>query len=173
MDVNWLITLLPIIGLSVNVLSQILSVHASSRIGLSMLLGLFAGAVVCGSIVLGVSSADIISKMDMMVVLTSYLALSFCFLAFLNLNITSLRIRMLRELLRRDAHGLKLEDINSLYSSAEMFDRRLDRLVRTGQIVRKENKWVIKSNKLIFFVTVSKWLRMLIFSTSDSHAIQK
>jgi hypothetical protein len=62
----------------------------------------------------------------------TFLALAFGFWTFLNLNITSMRIRILRELLR--AGGcMALSDMAEIYTPAERLRRRLERLEKAAR----------------------------------------
>ena len=132
----WTITSAPLAGLALTVLAQIVVVHASrGKVGASIIIGIFCGlAVTLAAIALGRAEtpgatggfAD-----TWLLGVTTYLALAFGFWAFLNLNITSMRIRMLRQLLRAGGH-MALSDMAVSYTPAERLRRRLERLKRAA-----------------------------------------
>ena len=96
----------------------------------------------------------------------TYLGLAFCFWAFLNLNITSLRIRMIRQLL--DAGGaMTMAGLMNTYSDSERLQRRLRRLQETGQIVLVEGKWQIRSSPMLAIARCVDVLRIIMGQNSD------
>lgn len=156
---EWGLTLSPLIALVVNVCMQMISIHLSHRTGLSIIIGLLIGW--CVALVLLCILSNSYFIMDCGTCFVSYLALSFCFWAFLNLNITSLRIRILRELLK-ESQGLKTDVLLQYYSPNELIKKRILRLEALGQIRRKNGKWVLHSRKLLVLVWVTSLLRNLI-----------
>jgi hypothetical protein len=78
----------------------------------------------------------------------TYLGLSFCFWAFLNLNITSLRIRILRQLLHAGG-SMPMSELLAGYPESERLQRRLSRLQNGGQIVLVDGKWRIRSSPVL------------------------
>jgi len=62
-------------------------------------------------------------------------ALAFGYFNFVNLNFTSLRVRMLRELADRD-DGFSLGDLKARYDADAVLDLRLARLVEAGELRR-------------------------------------
>lgn len=163
----WLITLLPLLTLSINVAFQLLVVHLSHRIGLSIITGLAAGFII-NLIVLFMVSANI---ENICIDLLSYLALSFSYWTFLNLNITALRIRVLRELLKENKTGLTTETLLQRYSSKELINRRLDRLKQWGHIIKIDGQWILQSNKLLFLVYTMVLLRQIIFGKEKARRL--
>lgn len=68
-----------------------------------------------------------------------YLLLSYGYFHFVNLSVTARRIRMLRELA---ASGpLAPQELMARYSPSDIIGIRLDRLVGSGQIVRREGRY--------------------------------
>jgi hypothetical protein len=72
------------------------------------------------------------------------LAFAFGFWAFLNLNITSMRIRIMRQLLRAGGR-IALPDMAVSYAPAERLRRRLERLEKGGQIMCEDGRWRLRS----------------------------
>ncbi|MCP4002565.1 MAG: hypothetical protein GY725_00075 [bacterium] len=71
----------------------------------------------------------------------SYLALGFGYFNFVNLNFTSIRVRVLRELLECHPVPITNEQIRKNYGAGEILDSRLQRLTATGQLVRDGNRY--------------------------------
>jgi hypothetical protein len=92
----------------------------------------------------------------------TYLARAFGFWAFLNLNITALRIRILRELLRAGG-SMALSDMPAVYTPVERLNRRLERLAKGGQITCKDGRWRLRSWQVLAIARGVKALRGLIF----------
>src|SRR5262245_23368929 len=90
-------------------------------------------------------------------------ALAVAFWAFLNLNVTSLRIRMLRELLHSD-HGMTRAELFDRYSAEEFLRRRLARLERSGDFALVDGHYSIGSRKLLYVDHCLKILRAVIFA---------
>jgi len=163
----WLITLLPILTLSINVISQLFVVHLTRRIGLSITTGLITGFIVNVIVFFTVSTNFENTCID----LISYIGFSFSYWTFLNLNITALRIRVLRELLKENKTGLTTETILQRYSSKELINRRLDRLKQWGHIIKKDGQWILQSNKLLFLMFVMLLLRHIIFGKEKTRKL--
>jgi hypothetical protein len=95
---QWTITIAPLSGLVFAVLTQIAVVHVSrGKVGASIIIGIIGGlAVTLAAIALGRAEAPGATGgfVDTWLLgAATYLALAFGFWAFLNLNITSIRIR--------------------------------------------------------------------------------
>ena len=163
MNAPWLMVLAPLFSLAINVIAQIIVAHLVSRILPAILSGFVCGFVANLSLM---GSLFAVSRMnfleDMCISLLTYLALSFCFFAFLNLNTTSVRVRIVRELLRQKEGGLSTDTLMSRYSPQEFMKRRMKRLEESGQIIMRDGKWVLRSRRLLVFVVVSSALRRLI-----------
>jgi hypothetical protein len=131
--------------------------HATQRTMFSILSGLTAGLAAFWYIVPeGILNASVWAS------LCSYLALSFCYWAFINLNLTSLRIRLVRELLKEKGYALSTDKIMQRYSPQELVDRRIERLEKSNQIKRSGDKWILLSKKLMFIILTITVLRKLI-----------
>mgnify|MGYP003648282031 CR=1 FL=1 len=157
MNSQWMQVISPILALSINVIINIVSMHTSQRTSFSVMSGFTAGIIAF----LLITHSSVFNP-STCAGLLSYIALSFCYWAFLNLNLTSLRIRLVRELLKEDGHTLTTENIMQRYSPQELISRRIERLEKSKQIQRQGNQWILLSRKLIFIVFVITLLRKLI-----------
>lgn len=115
-------------------------------VGVSIVGGLGAGLAVVVAVALDTILYPNIDAVESLVCqIGTYLALSFCFWAFLNLNITSLRIRVVRHLVQ---HGgaTAVADLLKSYSDVERLQRRLARLANAGQIEEIDGRWRLRSS---------------------------
>lgn len=157
MNGEWLLSFSPIISLMVAVFAQIILSHQSKKIGQSIVFGVLLGLFIQIGLLCLLRKYTPINWQDDCAELLTFFSLCFCFWAFLNLNLTSLRIRLLHEL----NSGLQLTTENLLqkYSPTELIKRRIDRLKLSGQIKQENNNWILNSRKLLIFVYVSSFLR--------------
>ena len=168
---QWTITIAPLAGIAFDVSTQIVVVHLSKgKVGASIIIGLVSGmALTLVVVALGLTQPPgaMAGFVDTWALgATTYLALAFGFWAFLNLNITSLRIRILRELFRAGG-SIALSDMPVLYTGAERLRRRLERLEKGGQIVRKAGRWRLRSWQVLAIARCVEAWRSLILASRD------
>jgi len=142
---------------------QVACAHLLGRVGASIvagfLFGLFATAASAFlSIAPAQPTGDLLSTWT--IVLATYLALAFGYWAFLNLNITSLRIRLLRELLACP-QGTSRSDLMARYSSEEFLRRRLMRLENGRQMTCVDGQWRLESRTLLLLAQTFALLRFI------------
>jgi hypothetical protein len=89
-----------------------------------------------------------------------YLALAYGYLNFVNLNIASVRIRVLQEFLETQK-PLARSDLLALYNPAEMIARRLSRLTEQGHIIIRAGR-VYRGRRILvpiaYTVDAFKWI---------------
>lgn len=99
----------------------------------------------------------------------SYFALGYGYYNFVNLNFTSLRIRLLQEvLLAQD--GLSLDDVQRRYGTAEMVERRLERLQSSGQLVERDGRFHLGKRTLLVVARLNDIVRFLVLGTTVAPA---
>ncbi len=156
---NYLEVLTPVIALLANVLSQVVFFRLFCRAGLlvSIFLGFIAG---CLLIVL----FDLIydkSAWVFLIHLLTYGCLGYCYFHFINLGETGRRIRILREL--KDApDGLTLKEFLARYNAKEIIERRLSRLVATGQIVIRDGRFYIGKPVVLAMARILVGFKLLV-----------
>lgn len=168
MTPDWLITISPIVGLVVNVALQVAVVHLTQRIGLSIIVGALGGlAAALAEATLNLPPAGgVLNAIAVWVfVVVSFLGFAYNYWVFLNLNITSLRIRTLRDLLEHE-EGVSLSNIMAQYSLAEMLRRRLERLEHGKQITCTDGRYQLASGKLMILHHTLAVLRAIILPAS-------
>lgn len=94
--------------------------------------------------------------------LFSYMCLSFCFWAFINLNLTSIRLRLFREMLNEHPRPISLDRLTSSYSDAEVIGRRVDRLLLKGHLKKDRDRLYVARGELITVLKLIRFLRKLI-----------
>ena len=148
--VRWLVLASPVLAFAVNcAIYLLLRRVASSPIAVSILGGLGFGLVALAGFAIGlVGCAEIDFAEGLICQFGTYVALSFCFWAFLNLNLTSIRIRLLRHLLQVGGTA-KISDLLKTYSDSERLQRRLVRLRNGGQIELVDGNWHLRSPFLL------------------------
>jgi len=139
----------PLLGLLVCVLLHILLIHVWKNTGL---LCRFLWAFVLGGLLVGgisaepfkfssVAPANILAG-ELLNILT-YVGLAFGYFNFVNCNVTSLRIRLLRELLEHHPQGLDQKEILNKYGADEVLSVRLNRLTKNGYLVLRGERYYI------------------------------
>ena len=164
----WLVLAAPA-GLTANVGAHILIARLTGgrRVSLGIILGMAVGAVAAIAL-----SAFALSSMkkpatEGVVFLTYnlviYLALAYGYWNFINLNITSLRIRLIQELLLSE-HGLARAEILKQYNADEMIDRRLARLTRQKHLVERDGRFYYRRSVLLLIAGILDMLKWLILA---------
>ena len=80
-----------------------------------------------------------------------YAMLGFIFFNIINLNLSSLRVRMLKEYLRVDPQPLPDHVLREKYHTRGMLDARLERLLAGGQIVLRDGRYHVR-RKAVFYI---------------------
>lgn len=151
---NYLNVFVPIIGLAINVLSQVIGFRCFSKLGLlnSIFLGFMTGFFSLFLLEFRIFLIELILIKEFIAIsivhLLTYVLLGYCYFHFLNLGETARRIRILSEL-EDSPGGLSLEEIITRYNAKEIVERRLLRLLKNGQIKFKSNKYYIGRSTML------------------------
>ena len=152
----------PLIGQAVGVVAQI-TFHLIFRrkpIVLSYTVGFLCGAF--GSLVTLYVSAIPAGFPDVVVCLMTFGGLNYCYANFVNLNFTSLRIRLLKQLLDSGGYEASVEILRK-YGSQAILRRRIERLLEWGQLERVDGRFRAKEGsflRLALFFTFLKKLML-------------
>jgi len=107
--------------------------------------------------------ADKLDGIGLMVLnVLTYTGLAFGYLNLVNLNVTSLRIRLIRELFDRHPAGISREEIAEIYSAREIVKRRLERLRRSGDLVLEDDRYHIGRRNVLLIARVFDVLAFLV-----------
>ncbi len=96
--------------------------------------------------------------------LLSYLFLGFSFFHLINLNVSSLRIRILKEYLRHAPGALPDQVLLDRYNVSDMLDARLERLQSGNQIFFSNGRYFARSGGVQVIGGLFTFLRRLLLS---------
>jgi hypothetical protein len=159
--------IIPIIGLSINIFSQIFCFRCRKSIGLlkSIFSGFIAGFFCVILLEVSVFFNALISWKDAIsfsiVNMIIYFFLSYCFFHFINLGETARRIRILREI-QESRCGLSMNEILMRYNAEEIIEKRLNRLINNGQIIYKSNKYFIGKPMMLLIAMVIRTIKLIL-----------
>jgi hypothetical protein len=164
------LTFMPLVGLACNVASQMTLSRLPLRLGhvrrQFISFGVGFAATTAGLIALLVSqplpAPDVVGYMGFD--LLSYVFLGFCFFHVINLNISSLRIRILKEYLRHAPAPLPDRVLLDRYNVRDMLDARLERLQSGNQIYLSGARYFAKAGGVSFIGGIFALLRRLLIS---------
>lgn len=167
MQSSYLQIFIPIICLFVNVLVQILSFRSITRLGLlkSEYLGFFLGMVNLCILEFYYFSGLAEYTEDMIYIFVAnliiYFSLGYCYFHFINLGETARRIRILRELYD-SKEGLSMAGITGRYSSKEIFEKRITRLINHGQVIFKNDRYYIGNPVMLFVAKIILLMKVIL-----------
>jgi hypothetical protein len=94
----------------------------------------------------------------------AYAALAFGYFAVVNLCVTSVRIRVLRELYETGPSGLPRSDFLAEYNSVTILNKRLERMVKSGQIVFRDGRYYIGRAPIFrVAIVIVRAIRMVLY----------
>jgi hypothetical protein len=145
--------LLPVYGLLLNVLVQLIAV----RSGFSLLRSIFTGFAAGLLYVLWGSRVPVSSPGDIL----SYGALGYCYFHFLNLGETARRIRLLRELYEHPG-GLSEAELLARYDSRGILAARMERLLSSGQLLLRGGRYYTGSPAVLLIARMTTRLKLIV-----------
>lgn len=162
------LALAPLLGLAVNIAAQIVISRLPLTIGhvrrqfLSFGCGLAATALWLARSLPAAHLARPDAAGTGALHVLSYALLGFIFFNVINLNISSLRIRMLKEYLRVHPQPLPDAVLREKYHTRGMLDARLERLAGGGQIIWRDGRYYVHRGLVVvighFFAFLQKLL---------------
>jgi len=91
-----------------------------------------------------------------------YACCGFCFFNVVSASLASLRVRMLKEYLKRDPRPISTTELSRLYSSREMVRARLERLQAGGQVELTNDRFYLNSGGVLMIGRLFSGLRTLL-----------
>lgn len=139
-----LITLSPLISLFTNFLIQTIALKTICKKGVisSVILGAIGGEIFFLFIVCFLDLRSGTLGKYIFLGQIAYLCTAFCYFAFINLNTTSVRIRILEEL-RSVGGQAPLKTIMDIYGSREIVKTRLNRMTFAGLLFEDNGRYYI------------------------------
>lgn len=163
-----LLTGAPLLGLASNVALQILLGRLPLPIGpvRRQLVSFAAGFVVAALGLIRLLQPAPLTTLDqagyLALHLSSYVLLGFVFFNVINLNVSSLRIRMLKEYAGVDPQPLAEAVLREKYSARRMLDARLERLAAGGQLAVRNDRYYYRPGTVVligrFFAFMQRFL---------------
>lgn len=164
---NIIQVLTPIIALTLNVLFQVLGYRYVIRSSLlkSLFLGFFFGFIVLillefYAFFVGENSGEDCFYIAMVNVI-AYSALAYCYFHFVNLGETARRIRIVRELYK-SKNGLSMKELLAIYNARKMVEMRISRLLNSGQIICKNNRYYVGKPVILFIAKIIIMMKIII-----------
>jgi hypothetical protein len=168
-----LVALAPFLGLCADVFVHVAAswLTAGKRILHCLLAGMAAGLfTTAGVSLLALGGRFDIDGIFLLVFnLVASLALAYCYFCFVNLNLTSLRIRMLQEL-RASPDGLSRAGILKLYNARTLVDRRIDRLTQGGQMRQVGGRFYTRPSVLLTVARIINLLKLVVLNQRPGRA---
>lgn len=85
---------------------------------------------------------------EILVNISTYAALAYCYYNFVQLGQTSIRLRLYAEIAARAA-GMPVEEIAREYSEDGLMEVRVHRLIESGDLVRKGDRYFVGRRRLV------------------------
>jgi len=164
---SYLQVLIPVLGLMINVIVQVICSRFIQRLGLlkTVFLGFFVGMLSVLIIEFCIFFATSAHFTDFFMMFAAnfitYASLGYCYFHFINLGETARRIRILREIYD-SKDGLTMDEILQRYNSKEIVDKRLSRLINNGQVLYKNERYYIGSPIMLMITTVIVAMKLLL-----------
>ena len=170
---NYVEVINPLLGLASNVLIQIISFRYSVHMGLlkSIALGFIAGllcVMIIESYIFYVLQTELLIQLfSFLTNLLIYTALGYGYFSFINLIVSSMRIRILMELYE-SKDGLSQKEIFMMYNGKEQFENRLNRLTQNGQILHQEGKYYLGETTMLIISKIVSIIKLIILGKKPS-----
>ncbi len=162
----------PIAGLLLNSATQILR---GRRPGASLLRSIFLGFAVGGGATLALDAALFNAQANQGTSLPEIVAfnlflygmLGYCYFHTINLAITARRIRILRSIARSATPPTEADIVRS-YNSQEMVHKRIDRLLKSGQIHERNGRYHIRKGAIWTMTMLLYALRVCVYGAKGA-----
>jgi len=162
------LVLAPVLAAGADVAIHLLLSHVLPRGAQrkAILLAFAAGLVVLGLVTLsGLSSGSFDSGEGLAYCalnLAAYWGIAFGYFGFVNLNIASLRIRILKELLASPEHKLDRDLLLARYDAKAVLDKRLERLLEAQQLEQRNGRYYPCRHTFLYLARIMDCLKWVI-----------
>jgi len=154
----WL-ALAPLLGLAVDVAAHLAATWLLRLLKLypRLLVGAICGGAATVAVALAAADAANLATADTVALVAfdvaTFAILSFGYFNFVQLNISSLRVRIANEIHDSPA-GLEPQRLAELYNAQRVVDERLDRLARGGQIELRDGRYYHRKS-LVYAISLA------------------
>jgi len=157
--------LIPVMAFMLNIVTQVLLYRLIPKTGLLksiFICFIFVLILLIGTEILFAGSHPLDSNALSIIVsnIIIYFTLGYCYFHFINLGETARRIRILRELYSA-TDGLSTEEVLSRYNAREIVNKRISRLLHSGQVIEKDGKYYIGQPILLVMAKIIVLLKLL------------
>ncbi len=173
MEHKWWSVISPVVGLILNVIAQILGYRYINRLSLlrsvyfGFGLGLFGMILFDVRIVMAGYFASTIDALAVEVTnVVIFSCLGYCYFSAIGMGEHARRIRIMKELAIAP-RGLTLKEILSRYNAKDMIKLRLGRLIRSGQVIEKDERYFIGKPIMLFLTNLSIMMKKLVIGKSS------
>jgi hypothetical protein len=166
------LALIPLLGLAVDVAAQLAQSRLPRPAGhvrkqfISFGVGGAATAVVLLKALFSLSLGPLDLAGYFLLGMLTYAFLGFCFVNVINLNVSSMRIRMIMEIRRQHPNPVPVSALIERYGMAEVLDARLLRLQSGRQIERRGDRLYLRRGAVLHIAHFFSGLRVLLFGRS-------
>jgi hypothetical protein len=167
LQVYALLAIAPVLGLATGCVAHLLVSRMVRKRGhyFPLLVGCGCGLIatlvtsVAALVAMDAGALDFLALVSMNVV--AYLAFSFGYFNFINLNIASLRIRMLQELAESGGE-MPVGALTSLYSTEDVIAVRINRLLSGGHLIERQGRFYSGKRQFLIVGRIFDLLRRAI-----------
>jgi hypothetical protein len=167
---NVLLAITPVLGLAMYCISHVLISRTVRKRGhyYPLLVGCCCGLAATFAIsaaallLMKAGVVDFLALLSMNLV--AYLAFSFGYFNFVNLNIASLRIRMVQEL-AESGGAMPIETLAAVYNTEEVIALRIDRLANGGHLIERQGRFYCGKRQFLIVGRIFDFLRLVILGS--------
>jgi|OM-RGC.v1.020325944 hypothetical protein len=171
---SWWSVISPITGLLLNVVVQITGHRLVTSLALLRSVYLGFGVGLLGMLFFETQiymAGYFVSKVDALAVVfsnvTIYSCLGYCYFSMIGMGEHARRIRMLKEL-NSSPEGLSLKEMLNRYNAKIMIELRIGRLIRSGQVLEKGDRYFIGKPVMLFFTNLTLIAKKYILGRSSA-----
>lgn len=178
MTLSFLHVLVPVLGLFVNMIVQLLGVRCVQSVNYykSVSYGFFVGLFVVLALELIFMLFETKEIFNLIALsfanLVTYLFIAFSYFAFINLGVSSLRVRLLEEL-GQSKGGLSMSELLNKYGSREIVKNRIEKLEKAGQLQLIGDRYYLGESLALLMVKILEFLKFIVLGRKPRVALFK
>lgn len=160
--------LAPALGLAANAVLHALLARTRLKIGpvrlqfVCFALGAVLVAAVLGNMLSALPMRATDKACYLVLHLSIYVCVGFCFFNVISANVSSLRVRILRELLAQNPRPIDTSALQFRYPEREILFARLGRLEAAGHVLRRADRYYLRKRSILHIADFFAALRRLL-----------